>query len=513
MNAPRRWFLRALLAIGLLSPAAMAQDNLGAPDAPDAIGSFKITIDPSVLHAPYTGRVYVTLSKHGKPEPRLRMGEWLGGSQVFSLDVKDVAPGGSVTLGPGSLAFPAAYADATAGDQFAQAVAKVNPDDPNAGRGAGDLYSEPVSLAFKPGASGVVELTLSRAVAERKFHETERVKLFEMVSPSLTAHYGRPFTLHAGVVLPEGWTDDASRHYPTLYFIGGFGGNHFSAHQMALMAGPDPDAKQILWIVPDPTCGLGHSVFADSANNGPWGKALTEELIPAIEAKFHGSGDGAHRYVCGISSGGWSSLWLQVAYPDLFAGVWSHCPDPVDFRDFQRINLYTPGVNMYRDDKGERRPLARRTINGEDAVTLWYDDFVRQETVMGPGGQIHSFEAVFSPKGEDGKPRPLFDRTTGAIDHATAEAWEKYDIHLVLENHWAELGPKLKGKLHIYAGAQDNFYLDGAVKLLRTAFMNLGCDAKVAVVPEMGHSIHQPGMEEMYKSIVAASRPAAQGTP
>src|SRR4030095_12709003 len=122
-------------------------------------------------------------------------------------------------------------------------------------------------------------------------------------------------------------------------------------------------------------------------------------------------------------------------------------------------------ANMYRDEKGRRRPLARR--GGDEQVSLWYDDFVRQETVMGPGGQIHSFEAVFSPRGPDGTPRPLFDRTTGAIDLETATAWEPYDIRLVIERNWTTLGPKLKGKLHIYAGSQDNFYLDGAAKLLK----------------------------------------------
>jgi pimeloyl-ACP methyl ester carboxylesterase len=168
----------------------------------------------------------------------------------------------------------------------------------------------------------------------------------------------------------------------------------------------------------------------------------------------------------------------------------------VDFRDFQRINLYA-GENFYRDEKGERRPLARQG----DRVMLWYDDFVRQETVMGPGGQIHSFEAVFSPRGADGRPLPVFDRATGKADPEVAKAWEKYDIRLVIERNWETLGPKLKGKLHIYAGAEDNFYLEGAVERLKKSLKQLGSDAEVEIVPGMGHGLHHAGWEEMMRVI------------
>jgi hypothetical protein len=168
----------------------------------------------------------------------------------------------------------------------------------------------------------------------------------------------------------------------------------------------------------------------------------------------------------------------------------------VDFRDFQRINLYA-GENFYRDEKGERRPLARQG----DRVMLWYDDFVRQETVMGPGGQIHSFEAVFSPRGADGRPLPVFDRATGKADPEVAKAWEKYDIRLVIERNWETLGPKLKGKLHIYAGEVDTFYLEGAARLLGESLKKLGSDAEVQIVPGMPHTIHQPGVQEMFRTI------------
>src|SRR5262249_15129 len=153
----------------------------------------------------------------------------------------------------------------------------------------------------------------------------------------------------------------------------------------------------------------------------------------------------------GHSSGGWSSLWLQVAYPDFFGGVWSTAPDPVDFRDFQRINIYEQAVNFFRDADGKERPLARQG----DRVVLRFKAFSEMEEVMGHGGQLASFEAVFSPRGTDGRPRKLWDRRTGAVDPDVAKAWEKYDIRLVLERNWETLGPKLKGKLHVYTGDLD----------------------------------------------------------
>src|SRR5262249_28415125 len=160
--------------------------------------------------------------------------------------------------------------------------------------------------------------------------------------------------------------------------------------------------------------------------------ALIEELIPAVEAKFRALGPQA-RLVTGHSSGGWSSLWLQVTYPDQFAGVWSTAPDPVAFHDFQQIDLYRPGVSMFTDGQGRPRPLSR------GLMSIIYKNSSDREEVMGHGGQLGSFEAVFSPRGPDGKPRRLWDRATGAVDPEVARAWQRYDIRLILERSWKTL--------------------------------------------------------------------------
>lgn len=514
-----RPFVTSLLALAA-APVAWSQSTPAAP-APEAAapihaGSFKLTLDQSVRTTPYSGRVYVVLARDGKQEPRLVMDDWFGGPQIFSMDVSNVAPGQSVIVGPGVMGFPLEYAKVAAGTYTVQAIARVSQDFPKPGKGEGDLYSAPQTVNFDVAApdAAPADIRLNKVVASDEFKESARIKLVEIVSPSLSKFYGREIKIRAGVCLPVDWSDEPTKRYNTVYFITGFGGDHHNAQFIPRMFGKMAD--HTLVVVPDPSCYLGHSVFADSENNGPRGKALIEELIPAVEAKFHGSGDASRRYVTGISSGGWGSLWLQVAYPDSFNGVWSHCPDPVDFRDFQRINLYEPDANMYTDEKGQRRPLARQTPpNTPDQPFLWYDDFVRQETVLGPGGQIHSFEAVFSPRGADGKPVPLFDRQTGKVNLDTAKSWEKYDIRLVLERNWNQLGPKLKGKLHIFAGERDTFYLDGAAKLLFDSLKQNGSDAETLIVPGMAHTMYRKGIESMFAAIepVSGAVPAKSETP
>jgi len=196
-----------------------------------------------------------------------------------------------------------------------------------------------------------------------------------------------------------------------------------------------------------------------------------------------------------------------VAYPDFFHGCWSTSPDSIDFRDFQRIDVYNPGSNMFTDSTGARRPIARR--GGKPA--LFWKGFSDMEVVMGRGGQLASFEAVFSPRGADGKPEELWDRKTGAIRTDVAKAWEKYDIRLVLERNWGTLGPKLKGKLHVYMGDVDTFYLEGATRLLRESLAALGSDAVVELFPGKDHGLIDRALRERMNKEMAAS--AARSEP
>jgi hypothetical protein len=161
------------------------------------------------------------------------------------------------------------------------------------------------------------------------------------------------------------------------------------------------------------------------------------------------------------------------------------------------MNLYDPKTNFYTTEDGSRRPLGRK----EDQIILYYREFVALETVLGDGGQIHSFEAVFSPRGKDGKPLLVFDRATGLVNVDVAETWKKYDIRYILENNWKTLGPKLEGKIHVYAGEVDNFYLERAVGLLKESMTKLGSDAVVEIVPGMGHTFHMAAVRSMVADI------------
>jgi hypothetical protein len=355
-----------------------------------------------------------------------------------------------------------------------------------------------------------VELRVDQLVEPRKVEETPWVKLLHVRSQLLSDFHGRDVFLQAAVMLPASYHGDSNRRYPTIFTIPGFGGTHSMALE-GRPAAPEPTTGvEFLHVTLDPSCPLGHHVFADSDNNGPVNRALREELIPAFDREFRSVTKPEARFLTGHSSGGWSSLWIQVAAPDEFGGVWSTAPDPVDLSDFQRIDVYRPGENMYVDPQGRRRPLAR--VKGR--TVLWYDDFAWMEHVNGYGGQLHSFEAVFSERGGDGLPKSLWNRETGEIDPAVADTWRRYDIRLILEHNWPMLGPKLVGKLHVFMGTEDTFYLDGATARLKESLARLGSDAVVELHPGKDHStLLSPELvarieREMAESWLAASASA-----
>jgi S-formylglutathione hydrolase FrmB len=471
---------RALLCLPLLLLVA------GPAAAQDRPLEFHLTFDPSASAQPFTGRVYVMLSK-GQMQQLSSGFNWMSPEPVFARDVKDWRPGQDLVVGADALGYPYRLDKLPRGEWSVQAVMDFNRGSRQFSTAPGNVYSKTVRRAVDPAASGPVALHLDQVYQPRAFVETDRLKLFEIESKLLSSFHGRPIRMRAGVVLPESWSAHPERRYPVVYEIPGFGGNHFMAYMRRGYS--KLPGREVLWVVLDPDCSTGHHVFADSENNGPCGRALIEELIPALEKKFRGPGSGRGRLVTGHSSGGWSSLWLQVTYPEQFAGVWSTAPDPVDFRDFVKVDLTQPGVNLFIDDKGNKRVLAR---TGSVAL-LYYKPFCDMEEVMGHGGQLGSFEAVFSPRGADGKPRRLFDRATGAIDPAVARAWERYDIRLVLERNWKALAPRLAGKLHVYVGGADTFFLEGAVGLLKESLRRLGSDAVIEIVPGRNHGTLMDG--------------------
>jgi hypothetical protein len=441
---------------------------------------FQVTFDRAVSDKPFTGRVFAVLSKNPITD-LIRGPNWFAPEPLFAVDVKNWQPGEPLTLTDKALAHPVKLVELPAREYYVQAVMDFNRGGQSFAASEGNGYGKAVHLKLDPKTSGTVKLTIDQVYRERPFEETDRVKLVDIESKLLGKFHGRPVRMRAGVILPKSFATDPGRRYPVVYEIPGFGGTNFMAHSRTGQT--DLDGTEMLYVLLDPRCTWGHHVFADSANNGPWGQALCEELIPHIEKAFRGIGTPGARFVTGHSSGGWSSLWLQVRYPVFFGGVWSTAPDPVDFRDFQKINIYKPGTNMFIDEKGDRRPVARTS----GARKLLYQSFSDMEEVMGHGGQLMSFEAVFGDRGPDGRPRRLWDRLTGEINPEVAKSWERYDIRLMLERNWKALEPKLRGKIHVYMGGEDTFYLEGAAQLLKESLARLGSDAVVEIFPGKNH--------------------------
>ncbi len=481
----------ACLAVVLLASATTAADPKPA--------SFTLTFDPAKLAEPFTGRVVVVLSPR-PPATVVRGLSWGNTEPAFAVNVKSWKPGTPLTVGADAIA-TVPLKEIKPGRYFAQAVMDRDLGGRSFSNSPGNHYSKAVEVKeFDPASSGDIALTVDQVAEEQPFKGTDTVKLVDIDSKLLTKFHGKPVRMRAGVVLPPSFAKEPDRKYPVVYEITGFSGDHTAALSEARRKPWDLAGTEVIWVVPDASCRLGHNVFADSANNGPCGTALVEELIPHIEKTYRGIGKPAARLVTGASSGGWSSLWLQVAYPDTFGGCWSLCPDPEDFRDFQRVDIYTPNANLFTDPKGERRALSRGSGRG----VMYFDSFSRMEEVMGRGGQLESFEAVFSPRGKDGKPLKLWDRKTGAIDPDVAEAWEPYDISLKLKREWATLGPKLTGKIHVYMGDVDTYYLDGATRLLKRRLAKLGSDAVVEMLPGQTHNLPDAKLRERMNKEMAA---------
>ena len=424
-----------------------------------------------------SGRVMVVLGEAGARDPRRTVGE-TGQFQppVLGRDVIDLAPGEAATLDGKSAIFPiTSLRDLKPGRYAVQALLHRNPDlnFPNA---PGDLYSPVVNVELDRDSGGPVRLELSRTVpAEKLPPDSALIKYLKIPSRLLSDFYGRRIYLRAGVILPRNFAREPERKYPLLVHIGGYAsrftdvagmmspGSSFQADWMA------DDTPEMILVHLDGAGPLGDPYQIDSANHGPYGAAVTRELLPYVEEHFRGIGRGETRFLDGGSTGGWVALALQVFYPDYFNGAWSFCPDSVDFRSFQLVNIYED-ENAYINQHGFERPSAR-DVTGDVRFTMRHECQV--ENVLGRGDswtlsgrQWGAWNATYGTRGADGLPVPLWDPKTGAIDHKAAEHWKKYDLRRVLEANWAVLGPKLKGKLHIWVGEADDYFLNNAVHLL-----------------------------------------------
>ena len=478
--------IKLLLIMGVLTLLLIVAEKNKSANAQGAKTGpvLSVVLDPKIAKSAMSGRVFLVLSKSESkgitPEPR-----WIEPDPFFGLDVSSIKPGEPLIIDNKWQGFPLEnIGKVPPGTYWASANLDLNKASRKIFSSEGNYFSKSVKVEIGSVNQAPAVLVLDQVFHEPQFPETEVVKLAQMESKLLSKFHGRKIMLRAGVALPQSYKDNKDRKYPTIYEVPGFGGNHFAALSSPGRGKTAVEGEEVVHITLDPDCPLGHHVFADSANNGPWGKALTEEFIPFLEKEFRLIPQSWARLVTGHSSGGWSSLWLQLKYPNVFGGVWSTAPDPVDFRDFQKINLYASNQNMFKDEKGKDRPIGRRG----DTPFLFYKPFSDMELVMGRGGQLGSFEAVFSERDSQGNPKKLWDRKTGVVDTDTAASWKKYDIRLLVENNKDALFGKLKGKIHVYMGDKDTFYLEGATRLLGDTLKKLGSDATVVLFAGKDHS-------------------------
>jgi hypothetical protein len=500
-----------LLTLGVLSLLVACVAPGGSPDDSDL--TFEISLAPEWETGPLDGRVILLISTSESPEPRFQSLRSPNPPQAFGGDVEALGPGESTVLGVGSRGYPLeTVSEIPPGDYYVQAVFNVYTTFQRAdghtikahmdqwegqqwNRSPGNLLSPVERVHIDPRTDDVIRLTLDDRIPPLEPPEdTEYVKHIKFRSEILSEWWGHEINLGAVVVLPAGFDEHPDARYPVVYWHG-----HFPATFRGFRETPPEEGltgqalaraesqyrffqdwvsgelgRFLLVFMQHPTPFYDDSYAVNSENNGPYGDALTQELIPRVESEFRGIGEPWARTLSGGSTGGWESLAWQVFYPDMFNGTWTFCPDPVDFRYFQLVNIYEDANAFYPGDGQNpfKRTPVRPWMRGvDDQVFLDQRDASHLEAVLGTkgrsGDQMDIFMSVYGPVGDDGYPDLLYDKWTGEINPEVAEYWrENYDLRHILERDWETLGPQLVGKLHIYMGDMDTFFLDEATRLL-----------------------------------------------
>ncbi len=477
--------------------------------------TFTVTFPKEASAQPLDGRLLLLLSNDASAEPRYQIDDTPRSQMVFGLTMDGWKPGEAATVDAAAFGYPVrSLKDVPPGDYTVQAVlnkyetfhradgktVKLHMDQ---GEGQhwnispGNLYSKPVKVHV--GRDGApISVALTEVIPPIKDEpDTKYIRHIRIQSEALTKFWGRPMFLSAIVLVPEGFDEHADARFPLIifhdHFVDGF--DDFRTTP------PDPNLKPDYsqrfhlagynriqqeeaykfyqqWISPKFPRVLivkiqhanpfyDDSYAVNSANVGPYGDAIENELIPAIEKKFRGLGQGWARFVYGGSTGGWESLAVQVFYPDHYNGAFAACPDPIDFHEYMNIDLYNDKNAFYIQGANKRvQQPAMRDYLGHTLITT--EDNNAYELALGDHGrsgeQFDIWQAVYGPVGEDGYPQPIFDKKTGEIDHKVAEYWrEHYDLEAKLEREWPTNGPKLAGKIHIYVGSDDTYFLNNAV--------------------------------------------------
>jgi putative esterase len=523
--------------------AGATHPGLASSQAP----RIEVTVAAAAHPGPLTGRLVLVLARRADPEPRYAISP--SGPAIFAVDLEQLAPGAPAVVDDSSLGFPAPLADLAPGDYFAQAVINVYEEARRADGhriwvhlndgtqepfqvAAGNLYSDVQPVRVAAGATLRIAVTRVVPAPERPV-DTDWVKHVRIQSAKLTAFWGRPIYVNATVLLPRGYTEHPGARYPSVYTLGHNAPFSFSTDSArargvgtlnpitGLETGFDfyrawngdgfPRVIAISFEQQTPYFPDSYSV--NSANNGPYGDAIVEEVIPWLEEHFRIIRGPWARLLEGASTGGWQTLALQLQHPDFFGGAWVLQPDPIDFRKDQLVNIYEDS-SAFQVRTGPvtstERPF-RRTTEGQ---VVWTERQLSLfEEVLGTRGrsgyQLEGWEAVYGPVGADGYPRPLWNKLTGVIDHDVAAYWKDhgFDLRDFAERNWPALGPKLAGKLHFFAGDMDDFYLNLAVyrfeEFVRNSSNPHSDTEFIYGRPTKGHSWHAFPWTEMVRRMAA----------
>jgi len=521
----------ALARLSLLSLLLAA--SVLAADIGDTQLKIEASVGAGAEGKPLDGHLVVILSRDASAEPRMQFTPYAissqfqdqfqdlrfrGSQQAFGVDVVALAPGKPMVVNGETIGFPARHlADIPSGDYYVQAVFNVYETyhlasgktvklAPDRGEGQhwatkpGNFYSAPVKLHVDPSLRRTLRLTLDKVIPPiPPAPDTKYLKHFKIKSDKLSQFWGRDVFLGANVLLPEGWEEHPNAHYPLIVYHSHFPGNRAANVDFRttpptaeMTARERSGAEYGYKLFQDWTSGrLPHVILisiqhanpyfddsyaVNSANLGPYGDAIIEELVPEVEKRFRGIGQGWARATYGGSTGGWECVASQILYPDFYNGVWTNGPDATDFHALQNVNLYSDTNAYYRFGYwGEKVPIASQrlpdgTIIGEMELDNRYE-YV-QGTHGRAGEQWDILQAVFSPAGADGYPQPIFDKLTGTIDKQVAGYWhDHYDLNVILQRDWKTLGPKLEGKLHFIAGESDRYFQNNDVHLMENFLM------------------------------------------
>lgn len=455
----------------------------------EAALKFEIAFPESISKSQLTGRMFLAISETDSIAPRLRVRRY--GTQFFGADFENLPPGKPVTIDANTLGYPIEkLADLPKGTYYVQAVLnKYTRFERSDGhivwmhndqwegqdwrRSPGNIYSKPQRVTIDPTKAQTIQLEVTEIIpAVEVPKDTKWIKRIKIKSELLSKFWGQPIYIGATILLPRGYDEHPKASYPTVYLQGHFSLRSpfgFDRDSTFTAAWKSDDFPRFIAItLQHPTPYFDDSYAVNSANNGPYGDAIHQELIPAIEKQFRAISKGYARVLTGGSTGGWISFSLQALHPDFYGGTWSFAPDPLDFHNVEGINIYEDKNAFYKIHEWYKVPIinTRDHETGEARLTSQQRNVM--ELVNGTKGrsgeQLDIWSAVYGPVGDDGYFKPLFDKRTGEIDSTVAKYWkENYDMRYYLEKNWAEVGPKLVGKLNIIVGHYDNFFLNFGV--------------------------------------------------